>query len=653
MKTQAKRSFPYVTVALIAVAVLVLFIVVYTILGNLGVIGRMTTMAQTTNYSLNQNEMRVFEYQTGLDSLYQQWMYYAYYNQSGASSFQQSYPTPQDFIYSMMPTYVAAGAYDGQAAITAGNYLLYCELANAENFSNEALNEQIEAEIDASINLMKENASALGISLNTYLNRYMGNGVSKKDVRNALRVQFLAAEYMEARLDEISDKLTEEELKEYREANKSAFYSTKYNSYQLSDEKMYNALKDQEIKTLEDMQLAIVNYLVNSKFDDLYKTNVLDKTETETSTETGAEKAAEPEGSESESATESTSETESATEAETTKDPDEGLTEEQKAAKAECKEKVIETILALNKIGDNKEQYTSKDTKEYPIVTTINTTVSAQLKLINEKGSSAYQDLSKEDVSKNATDLNKWLFDTKTPAKADDWKIISQEKTSTDSNGKETKTTTYTWYLVKEAMVIDEEKTKEAYYILLKDDTTGDNKKTAEEKADALLEALKGNLNKSDAELLEELKSNKAYKAQWDNGSISEKYLKDKITPGNFDLLASAAANTSGNSYYYESIKDARDEKNPAATDSLYKYLFDSEHEEGDYDKILSTEEKDGKTTTVGYYVVYFVGENEETWMKNARSAKANEEMTDILEQAKKTYALELVTEAETTAATK
>lgn len=651
MKTQAKRSFPYVTVVLIAVAVLVLFIGLYTILGNLGVIGRMTTIAQTTNYSLNQNEMRIFEYQAGLDSLYQMWLYNAYYNTSSSSTFLSTYATPQDYIYSMMPSYVAAGAYDGQATTTAGNYLLYCELANADNFVNDELNAEIEAEIDASINLMKENASALGISLKTYLNNYMGSGVSKKDVRNALRVQFLAAEYMEAREDEISEKLTDEELEAYREANKSSFYSSKYASYQLQDKDMYEALKDQEIKTVEDMQLAIVNYLVDKKFDDLYKTNVLDKAESETKTEAETE-------TDTETDTETSTETE--TDAETTTDPDAGLTDEQKAAKAECKAKVIETILALNKIGDNEEKYTSKDTNEYPIVTTINTTVSTQLKAISETGSTAYSDLSADGAYDKATELSKWLFDTKEPAEADDWKIIVQEKTSSSSSSssssdEETKTYTYTWYLVKEAMVIDEEKTKEAYYILLKDDTTGDNKKTAEEKADALLEALKNNLSKSDAELLEEIKSNDAYKDQWDKGTISEKYLKEKITPGNFDLLASAAAGTSGNSYYYESIKDARDEDEPAATDSLYKYLFDEDDEtgvleEGSYAKVISTEEKDGETSTVGYYVIYYVGTNEETWKMDARSAKASEELTALLEAAKETYSLKLVVETESSA---
>ncbi len=648
MKTQAKRTFPYVTVALIAVAVLVLFMVVYTLLGNFGVFGRMHTVAQTSNYSLNQNEVRVFEYQAGQNSLYQEWMYYYYYGTSmgltevEATAFQATYSSPQIYINYAMPTNVSMGAYDGTATTAAGNYLIYCELADASGFSATIPDEQVDAEVDAYMNLLKQNAESVGLTLGSYISKYIGNGVSKGDIRNALRIQYLAGEYMEAREDEIAENLTDEQLEKYRDDNKGSFFSTKYTSYKFMDKAMHDALKDNDIQTVEDMQNAIAEYLVDLKFDDLYKTNVLDKADKKD--DASSTKAAE---------SESESESESETEAEA-KDPDAGLTDEQKAAKAECKKKVLETIKALNKIDEeSKEQYTSSDTNEYAIVSAINTTVSAQLKLISDTGSSAYQDLSKEETLKAATELNKWLFDTKNPAKTDEVKIITQETTSTDSTGKETKTTTYTWYRVGKTMVLDEEKTMEAYYVLLKDDaSTVENGKTAKEKAEAMLESLKANLAKDDAELMAQLRDNETYKAQWDAGTVTEKSLLEAVTPGNFDLLAAEAAGASaGTSYYFEAITDARDEDTPAATDALYAYLFSDKATEGSYDMVASTEEKDGKTTTVGYYVVYVVDQNEETWKRTARSSKATATLEAELEAAKTTYALELDTEAESTAA--
>ena len=75
------------------------------------------------------------------------------------------------------------------------------------------------------------------------------------------------------------------------------------------------------------------------------------------------------------------------------------------------------------------------------------------------------------------------------------------------------------------------------------------NPKTAKDKATAMIEALKANLNKSDAELLEELKASDAYKTAWENGSISEMSLKDKLSPGNFNMLAAQAAGSGGSGH--------------------------------------------------------------------------------------------------------
>ena len=127
---------------------------------------------------------------------------------------------------------------------------------------------------------------------------------------------------------------------------------------------------------------------------------------------------------------------------------------------------------------------------------------------------------------------------------------------------------------------------------------------------------------------------------------MTERVLKDYMTPGNFDLLAATHAGANiGTSYLYETIKDARKEDTPAKTDVLYAWLFDETRAEGDYAKFVATETKNDKTETVGCYVVYFVEENEETWKMNARTSLANERLEEELEEAKKTYGLEVDTE--------
>ncbi len=632
MKAQAKKkSFPYVTVALIAVAVLVVFMLVYTLLGNFGVFGRLTTAAQTTNYKITENEMKVYEYQTAQNSLYQQWLYSYYGMTSGgmdATTFKAMYPTSDIYINAYMPYYVSMDAFDGSAAETAGNYLLYREMADSADFAYE----DVDKEVDAYINSLKEAAETNNRSFNAYLSDFIGKGINESDVRGAVELMFIANEYAEQEKDKISAGLTDKELEEYRETNKSTFYSTKYSSYKMVDEAMKKIFEAKNIKTVEELQVALAEYYVDLKFDALYDTHVLSNTaakddSTNNNTKTG-------EG-ETDDTTEST---------DTDKD----------AAKAECKSKVLETILALNKVGENEEKYTSKDTKEYKIVTTINADVSKQLTSITKNGSAAYQDLSNSTTAASASELNKWLFSTTAQVKTGDTKIITQtssSSSSSSSSGSTTSTTTYTWYLVGDVMVFDTEKTKEAYYALLKDDAdTVTDKKTAEQKANALLAELEANLSKSEAELIAQLKEEDYYKLPYEAGTITDKTLAKYAVHGNFNLLAALASGASiGTEYYYEDVKDARDPDAPASTDALYELLFSDKAVAGYLGTVKATEEKDGETTTVGYYVVYCVGENEETWKKTARDTVTGQKINDLLNKAKETYSLEINTEPETT----
>lgn len=699
----AKKSFPYAAIALIAVAVLIIGMLVYSLLGTLGLFGRLTTVAKTTNYSVSANEMKVYEYHVAQNQLYTEYLYYSYGLYEDTYGYTKMYSTPDAFINAMLPTYVTYNVYAGQANTYASEYLLYCELSDADSTFNSYDEAAVDADVDAYIAELKLMAKANGVTLGGYLSNWIGAGVSESDVRSAMEKYFVATEYAEARTEAIKDSLTDEELKAFIEEHKADFYKSKYSNYPIMDKAMYDAFltigtedseftKVTELKDMDAVKTAIAEYLVNKQFDELYNKHVLkldDKTtdtDTDTDTDTETNTEAETNANGAVAQTEDTEiDTETETETETNVE-----TDADKAAKAEVKQKVLETILALNKVGEYTEHYTSTSTgtdkDAYTIVTTLNKTAETQIKKVVDNASSAYVDLSKEETAKDATNLVKWLFDVKNPAAAGDFKLLSQENTSESStsctstaatdkkhtysttpndgatdvkkvykctnagcSATKTVTTSYTWYLVEEAMTLDHEKTKEAYYNLFADDTTGDPKKTGKEKAEAMLADLAVNLGKTDAELKEFLKGIDTYKDALDAGTMTDRTLAENVTPGNFNYWAAYHAKANiGTSYYYEAVSDARDEDTPAQTDGLFAWLYDETRAEGDTAVIAADIVKDGKTENKGHYVVYFVGENEETYKRTARASLAEERLKDELEAAKTTYKLEMDTESTT-----
>ncbi len=567
-----KRSFPYVTLCLIAIAVLVVAILVYTLLNSLGVIGRMSTAAKSDNFRVSDNEMNVYVYQAQqsvIQDLVYEYMYYQYGIYEDTYGITKMYPDGYSYAYDMLSMY--GDTVNQQAYTAAQQYLVYCEGAKAAGVE---LDDEDLAEIDTYIENLKSSAENSKMSLGEYIKASMGAGVTKSDVRSALKMVLLSSKYAEVLQADFSDAVTEEEMEKYREENKSGFYANKYNSYVLVDASL--EAKAKECKTVEELKALLIDYYVgnnkadakvDSKFDTLYKDKITDaKVETEDD-------------------------------------------------KAAVQAKVTETLKAIFDLDEEAtEHFKSTDTKDYAkaayaIVDGIKKDLDTQFAKITKDNSSAYTDLSDETVAKNATDLQKWLFGDGRAVGDVTVIKVETESTSSSSSTATTKTTTYTWYAVTEVMVIDTEKTKDAYFAQLADDTKENEdgvKLTAKEKAEAMFEALGA----------------------------------DKTTAKFDELAVEYGATTS------TALKESITEKSAKATSEAYaEWLYAEERKEGDINLIVTDD------ATPKYFVVYFVEENEETWKINARNGVTNDKLKAWYEEGLEKYNVTVDTEAPVTQA--
>ena len=434
-QAQNKRSFPYVALILGLTALLVVFVLGYTLMDSTGLLGRMDTAAKSDNIRLSENELDVYRYHVAQNDLYYQYMYVQYGLANDPTGGLIQYMDANTFINYMLPTTVGTGAYDETAYAYAEQYLTYCEGAKEAGLY-DSYKAEIEADIDEYMESLKTSAEANGITFGSYLKNFIGTGVGKSDIRSAMEYYFIGGKYAEKLVEDYDSAVTEDEIIKHRDENKDKFYTTAYSSYKLVSDTMKAAIE--ACTTIDEVKTVIVDHYMDQKFEDNYKTNFTDKDVEDT------------------------------------------------AGKDQTKADIRATLLAMNGIGeDTTLHFVSTDTDAYKaaayaIVKAINSSVSTETAKISET-TAAWAD----PAGTTATELQKWLFGD--GRKEGDTKVI---ETTTTSG--ETTTTTYTWYIVEEdVMVLDEEFTKNAHYILLTDDAEDvENGKTAKEKAEAFHAAL-------------------------------------------------------------------------------------------------------------------------------------------------------------------
>ena len=446
-QANAKRGFPYVTLILTVTLVLVVAILGYSLVDSIGIIGRLDNAAKSDNIKLNENELDVYRYHVAQNQLYYQYMYiqYGMMDDPTGGYVKNGLMDAATFINLMLPSYAATGSFDATAYDYAEQYLTYCEGAKAEGMYDK-LKEESAAEIEEYIEGLKQSAEANGLSLRKYLGMYVGTGVSKGDVETAMEYYYVGTKYADHLFEKFSGEVTAEEIEKYRDENKKDFYSTSYTYYKLLNNEMKEAIE--ACKTVDEVKVAIVNYMVKTNFDNLYKNNITDKEIEDTA---GAEKT---------------------------------------------KADVLTTVLVLNGLADKdtKAVFTADDKDDYKkaaytICNSISTKTKAELNNIKES-TAQWTD----PTASSATELNKWLFGE--GRKEGDTKVIEGKTTSKDqTTGKDVTTPNYTWYVVgKDVMKLDTEHTKNAYYVMLSDDAEGtENAMTAAQKAEAFYKALAEN----------------------------------------------------------------------------------------------------------------------------------------------------------------
>ncbi len=624
-QTKKKGSISYVSVCLIAILILVGIVLAYSVMDSTGVIGKMDTAVESDNYRISANELAVYEYQAALSQLANEYWYYQYGLMQDTMGVTKLYDSAYEYAYAMLPYYVGTGAFADQAYAYAQQYVVYCEGALEAGVSME---DEDWEELETYMTDLETTAKTSGMSLKSFIKNYIGNGISVKEVRSAMEKYLLGVKYAEIKNEELSDAVTEDELTKYRDENKGSFYKNFYHSYVLVNDSL--KAEAEKCDTVDELKEVLVKFMVESKFDTLYKTHITDK------------KVEDPNGAETTELMvletllaelgfkKPVTETEKPEDAENSENDEAAKTAEAETTEGEKTEDKTETEKPEDeKTEDKKEEsykkhFTSSDTDAYKkaayeIVKAVKSSYNTEANKISQDASTAYVDLSDEETVKKASDLQKWLFGE--GRKVGDVKVITTTKTSTGSDGKETTTTTNTWYVVTKVMFLDEEKTKDAYYVKLSDDKTetGTGKeaetteavkdpKTAEQKANEFYAALEGEAADKRAEKFDEL----AVKY----GAISEggTALKESIT-----------------------------EKSATSIGSEFsKWLYDKARTEGNMYKV-----KIGTS----YYVAYFVEENEETWKVSARSYIASEKLNDWYDEMVKKYNVEVDTEApETTA---
>ncbi len=663
-KTQPKREFPYVKLVLIVTLVLVVAIVGYSVVDSIGIISQVTVAATTKNdLKLNENHMDVYRYIAGQNLLSNYSYNFYFYALQGYSvsmmastyganniltklyaTFYTALASTGNYeaaIYSTLSAHIKNGDFDPYAYNYAQNDLIFCEAAkDVKNDKNVTLFDAYKAEVaddvDEYMDSLKQSAKNMGISFSTYTKNYMGNGVSKTEIRHIMELNAISAKYSEKLTEDFGDAATMTDIEKYREDNKASFYTSSYYSVTIDGKDLYEKIN--ACKTLDEVTLTIAQFNFDKNYDTEYK------------------KAFETAGSK-------------------ITDPD----------KEQTKKDILTTVLAMNKVGDNKEVFVNADSTgsdaykkaARKTAVAINTAIQSKITAITNRTDKTATEAAYVDISDTAntslTDLQKWLFAS--GRKQNDFKAIS----STSTSGSTT-TTTYTLYIAEKLMKWDTDKnlelTKDIFYIQLTDDLTStttesgftgtlpENPLTALEKATKLYEKLKdvkdkdemtNAFNKAVEELGLTVSGTFTLQEMVSESALSDKNLKAWVynplrKPGDMAILPLSEEDKKVEDAAAESEKETEAE---TETETEAETEASTETE-----TTAETSKPSTSTTKDKIYLAFFVEENEATWIENARYGIATEKMEKWLDENKAKYEVKVnydfeETKAETTAESK
>ncbi len=390
-----------------------------------------TVILESDNHQVSPEEFNVYQYQAGLAALCNHYWYCQYGLVADTDKITATYDSAYAYAYAMLPQALKEETFASVAYTYAEQYIVYCEGALAAGM-DQKLSAEVDDQVSQYITELKETAKEQGLSLKTFIQKYMGESVGEDAVRSAMKRQFLANAYAEIKQEELSASLTQEELTAYREENKSAFYKAYYHSYQFSDPVLIEALE--KAFSIEKLQSTLTAYVLEQTFSDAYKAQMTD------------------------------------------------MSIEDPYGEAHTLNAVHDTLLSLLGIQDPesgedyRQHFTESNTDAYGraayrIVQSIQNELNTELRNIKTNLSASYIDLSDPSADAAANVKEKWLFSQ--GRREGDWNILSYPNGS------------YEWCLVSDPFAVDGQLTRNLCYVRF----SNEEAYTAEEKANAFLYA--------------------------------------------------------------------------------------------------------------------------------------------------------------------
>ena len=155
------------------------------------------------------------------------------------------------------------------------SYTAYADLARKNGLT---LNDEEKAEIDERVSSIKKSADNNDFSLDRYIQKIYGKGVTEKVLRAALEDSTLASKYAQQKQSEISDAITNDEIVAEYEANPNNYTTLSVSAFKVSANANGDSNATDEEKTaantaaMSEAKASADKYAANVKSaDDLLK----------------------------------------------------------------------------------------------------------------------------------------------------------------------------------------------------------------------------------------------------------------------------------------------------------------------------------------------------------------------------------------------
>ncbi len=228
-KKKNKTGLGVTVTCIVLVAVIVLSIALGA-LSSIGVFARMTNTLSTENFVVTEAMMQFFynDYILNWMNSYYYYIIYGIYN--------------VDFTTDLREQEYSSGTtwYDYFMTSTVNNVTMYLEYAEGAKAANLSLTDEEYAEIDETVELMKQTLKEGG---ETIADRY-GDHVSANDIRKCYEIIHLASKFNDYKMAALEEAIRADgdKINLYPESHKEDFYTATYASYTITvrsdDEKL-------------------------------------------------------------------------------------------------------------------------------------------------------------------------------------------------------------------------------------------------------------------------------------------------------------------------------------------------------------------------------------------------------------------------------